>query len=709
MDLQGTPWPTIVAPALIVFGLVGLLPGAIPMQRPWARALLLAAIGVAMGRYLYWRATETLVVESPWATAWSLFCFGVEALTLWDGALLFMAFFKSTDRTEEADRGEAAARALPPGKAPKVDVLIPTYNEPLGVLEKTIIGALSMEWPNVSIYVCDDGRRPWLRDYCEAKGIGYITRPDNQGAKAGNVNHALKVTDGEFVAIFDADFVPQRRFLMRVMGFFDDPKVGIVQTPHAFYNHDPMQTNLGMRKSLPDDQRFFFESIMPSRDGWNAAFCCGSNSVTRRAALDMAGGALPEGSITEDLLLTLTLLRQGFITRYLCERLAYGLAPESVSAFFVQRQRWARGAIQILFLRVGPLGPGLSLTHRLLFLPTHWLTHSLTTLVALCVPVVYLLTSLAPMQNLSVESALYYMLPMLIAVTGGLVAFAPGKYHPLASMVLGAFQSFKLLPTIVSTLIKPHGHVFKVTPKGADAGAEYERTIFFACMALIVLTLGGLFINMIPEWRPVEDVEVVPLVALWCGINLVVLFLASLLCLQMPVRRQEERFDVAEPIILRRPETGALATLISVDMSLSGAGLQAPEDGEEPWTPGDRIQAYVSSVGWIPARVARSAPGLVGIEFEHEGLIERDLLIRKLFTGGQNTAADNTSTWRVTLGLLKRIWTADMRVRAAPPAVAPAETPTPPPEKLPARTLVLAPSDRAAVLADAIARLDRAA
>src|SRR4029453_7278340 len=158
------------------------------------------------GALPYWRATETLIVESPLATAWSLFCFGVEALTLWDGALLFMAFFKTTDRSDEADRGEAAARALPPGQAPKVDVLIPTYNEPLAVLEKTTIGALSMEWPNVAIYVCDDGRRPWLRDYCEAKGVGYITRPDNQGAKAGNVNHALKVTDGEFIAIFDADF-----------------------------------------------------------------------------------------------------------------------------------------------------------------------------------------------------------------------------------------------------------------------------------------------------------------------------------------------------------------------------------------------------------------------------------------------------------------------------------------------------------------------
>ena len=189
----------------------------------------------------------------------------------------------------------------------------------------------------------DDGRRAWLKSYCDEKGVGYLTRPNNSHAKAGNINHAVPLTDGDYIAIFDADFIPQRQFLMRTMGFFEDSKIGIVQVPHAFYNNDPLQTNLALQKSLPDDQRFFFEAIMPSRDAWDAAFCCGSNAVIRRKALNEVGAALPTGSITEDMLLTLAMLRKGYITRYLCESLAYGLAPESLSAFFVQRQRWARG------------------------------------------------------------------------------------------------------------------------------------------------------------------------------------------------------------------------------------------------------------------------------------------------------------------------------------------------------------------------------
>lgn len=703
--MEGAPWSLLLAPACLVLGLVCVAPGAMSLKRPWVRMAIVAVVWLSALRYLYWRATETLVTEgNGFGIAWSLLCFTVELLALWDGALLYLAFARTTDRRSEADAGEVRMRALTPAEAPPVDVFITSYNEPLGVLEKTIVGALSLDWPNLKIWVLDDGRRAWLRDYCQEKGVGYITRPDNKGAKAGNVNHALSVTDGEFVVIFDADFVPQREFLMRAMGLFADPSVGIVQAPHAFYNHDPMQTNLGMRKSLPDDQRFFFESIMPSRDGWNAAFCCGSNSVTRRSALRAVGDGLPEGSITEDMLLSLVMLRQGFVTRYLCERLAYGLAPESVSAFFVQRQRWARGAIQILFLKAGPLGPGLKLTQRLLFMPTHWLTQSLMSLMCLVSPIVFLLTGVAPMAHTSLEAVCFYLAPMLLATCGGLVAFAPGKYNPLAAQVLATFQSFKLLPTVIATFWRPHGHAFKVTPKGADATGEHEHGIFLACAVLIALTVAGLAINLSPEWRLIDDVALVPLVALWCGFNLVVLFLVSVLCLQAPVRRAEERFAMQEPVVVRNHRNGALVTLMSVDMSLSGVGLTQGAACESDIQVGDIVSAYISSVGWTPGRVARTS-GRLGLRFEHDGLVERDLLIRKLFTSGRNTATDGATTLNVTLGLLQRIWTANEIGKAA---VAP-NLPAAPEPRLPAVSLVVKPTERAATLEDALRRLQKAA
>ena len=208
---------------------------------------------------------------------------------------------------------------------------------------------------------------------------------------------------------------------------------------------------------------------MPSRDGWNAAFCCGSNSVTRRAALRSVGDALPTQSITEDMLFSHHVASQGYITRYLCERLAVGLAPEGLKAFFVQRRRWARGAMQILYLAAGPLGRDLTLMQRLLFLPTHWLSQSLMLLLVIVAPLVFLWTGVLPLVNVTTEAILYYQLPMVLAVAGGIWAFAPRQYFPFAAQVHGTFQSFKILPTVLMTMAKPFGHVFKVTPKGAGA------------------------------------------------------------------------------------------------------------------------------------------------------------------------------------------------------------------------------------------------
>jgi len=437
---QPAPKGTTVAP---MFGL----------NRALARAGIVAAVACVVGAYLHWRVSSTI----PWGAGWfrlgfALLCLGIELFGLFDAAILFAGLARRTDRSAEADAGEARLAARAPHAWPAVDLIIATYNEPIEVLEKTILGALALDWPNINVWVADDGRRAWLRDFCQAKGAGYITRPDNLHAKAGNINHALKVTDAPFVAVFDANFVPQRGFLKRTMGFFDDPAIGIVRVPHSFYNHDPLQQNLALREALPDDQRFFFEAIMPGRDGWDAAFCCGSNSITRRTAIDAIGGGLPAGSITEDMLLSLALLQKGFVTRYLNEPLAFGLAPESLDAFFVQRARWAQGAMQILFLKCGPLGPGHALRHRLFFLPTAWLSQALMMMLSVVSPLVFLFFDVPPLVGVTAQSAMFFLVPMVLAQVGGIVLLGGGRYFPIAAQVLGTFQSFRLLPVIIKTL-----------------------------------------------------------------------------------------------------------------------------------------------------------------------------------------------------------------------------------------------------------------
>lgn len=676
-------------PLLMVAGGLWLFGKLLP-----SRAGIIATVAIACGAYLEWRIVDTV----PWSGGfaqlwWPLICMAVETAAMFDAAILLMILARPTDRSAEADAGEARLRALWAQSAealPPVDVFIATYNEPREVLEKTIVGCLALDWPDARVWVLDDGRRAWVRDLCLAKGAGYINRPDNKGAKAGNINHAITQTTAPFIAVFDADFIPQRDFLLRTMGFFDEAKVGIVQIPHSFYNNDPMQTNLGLEEALPDDQRFFFEAIMPGRDGWDAAFCCGSNSVTRRTLFEDIGGGLPEGSITEDMLLTMASLRQGYVTRYLNEPLAFGLAPESAAAFFVQRQRWAQGAVQILYLKQGPLGPGLALKNRLLFLPTAWIFQGLACLYTMLGPLLFALFNLSPMVAVDLPSIVSHVLPMALALIGGITLLAPGKYYPLSAQILTIFQTFRILPVVLKTLVQPRGHAFKVTPKGSAAGqGQWESKVLAQAMGIMAASALALVVNLSPDHRIVSQDGLMPVVAFWLTVNIVMLFFVAMMCLEKPRRRKEERFPLAEKITLMPTAGGALVTCDAGDISLSGVGLRV-SDGHG-FSTGDRVRVIVPQVGAIPGFVRRTGQ-VLGIEFEFPSDLLRDRLTVALFTRRIPPKQARMSLWSGSAELLKRLWTADLRLSQGSAEPEPAE---PAAEKLAARTLVLVPDDSA--------------
>jgi cellulose synthase (UDP-forming) len=698
----------LLAPTIFVLGAIYFLGSTLPIRRSWARHSIFVVVWLVVAWYLHWRLFATVLpAEGTWyEVGWLWLCFAIELLAIADQFILYLTFLRTSDRSAEADRHEVRVRGLPPEQLPSVDVYIPTFDEPIEVLEKTITGALCLDYPNLSIWVLDDGRRPWLKAFCETKGVGYLNRPDNAHAKAGNINHALTRTSAEFVAIFDADFIPQRNFLTRTIGFFSDPEIGIVQTPHAFYNYDPMQANLALRKSLPDEQRFFFDVIMPSRDAWNAAFCCGSNSVTRRAALRVVGDALPTRSITEDMLLSMTLLRKGYVTRYLCERLAFGLAPETIDAFFTQRLRWARGAIQILYLADGPFGRNLTIMQRLLFLPTHWLSLGLRSLIAIVAPIVFLWTGISPVFDVTAADVLYYLVPMVLALAGGVWTYAEGRHFPLASQVQGTFLSFKILPTVLGTLVKPFGHPFKITPKGGSSQTStYAREIFWTAASLIALTVFGLIINTIPEWRIVETEHMLPVVAFWSAINVVVLFLVCMMSLQAPRRRGEERFELDEPIWISSL-SGVISSARTKDLSLSGVRLEGDPDHQTLVVhAGASVRVFLTEVGFVSGTVVRQMGQFLAVQFTLPPSVERDLLIRKMFTAGRDRTNVNVSAWWATTAMLKSIW--GMRTEMLEAAVEKtsevvAATPV---EKLPARSLVIPPQPRASHLSGLVSRM----
>ena len=139
-------------------------------------------------------------------------------------AILCMVFLsRSRDRTPDVERNKPWLEAL--AEKPLIDVLICTYNEEEAILERTIIGATGMDYPNYRVWVLDDGNRPWLQALCEELGCGYVARPDNRHAKAGNINYApgqiaQLPKPPQFISILDADFVPMPDFLSRAMTLF---------------------------------------------------------------------------------------------------------------------------------------------------------------------------------------------------------------------------------------------------------------------------------------------------------------------------------------------------------------------------------------------------------------------------------------------------------------------------------------------------------
>jgi len=260
------------------------------------------------------------------------------------------------------------------------------------------------------------------------------------------------------------------------------------------------------------------------------------------------------------------------------------------------------------------------------------------------------------MVNVTIEGFVHYLLPMVLAMVGGICLYAPKAYFPLAVQVLGTFQSFKILPSLLFTLVKPSGLKFKVTPKGKAArGAGYDRKVFWTAASLMGLTAAGLLVNVLPEWRIISESALIPVVAIWAAYNIVVLFLVCMLSLQGAGKRVEERFACDEPVWIVGPgNTGKMGRL--KDVSLSGAGLLTKPDEPISGQVGQRLKVFLAEVGFISSRIVRQEREFVGVRFAFEPGVERDLLIRKLFTSGLVATTVSATAWSATTAILKSVW-----------------------------------------------------
>ncbi|MFE4466348.1 glycosyltransferase family 2 protein [Oerskovia sp. NPDC056781] len=285
-------------------------------------------------------AVCVFATRSPWL--WWLYltvALTVVSITLW------LLTGTAKGRVTRASH-ERTITSWTPEAHPAVDVYLPVCGEDVEVLDNTFRHVARLDWPGVvEVWVLDDGADPHVADLAERHGFRYRVRPDRGHLKkAGNLRSAYAVTEGDVIAIFDADFCPRPDFLHHLVPYLDDPTVGIVQSPQDFDTDERMGW---LQRTAGATQEIFYRWVQPSRDRYGATVCCGTNALYRRSALDTIGG-FPEIDHSEDMYTGIGLLRTGFVTRFVPVRLARGLCPDELGPFLTQQYRWANGSVALV-------------------------------------------------------------------------------------------------------------------------------------------------------------------------------------------------------------------------------------------------------------------------------------------------------------------------------------------------------------------------
>ena len=614
---------------------------ALVLRRHAHRLAILAMIAlsvIASLRYMYWRLTNSLGFESLLDM---LFGYGLVLAELYALLVLLLGYLQTAWPLQRKPYPLPRDTAL----WPKVDVYIPTYNEPLEIIKLTAFAAQAIDWPKdkLNVYVLDDGRREEFRDFCADAGIGYIIRPDNFHAKAGNLNHALKLTHGDYIAIFDADHVPTRSFLQVGMGWFlRDPKLAMLQTPHFFFSPDPFEKNLDTFRAVPNEGELFYGLVQDGNDLWNATFFCGSCAIIKRGPLEEVGGIAVE-TVTEDAHTALKLNRLGYNTAYLALPQAAGLATESLSGHIGQRIRWARGMAQIFRTDNPLLGKGLKLGQRLCYLNAmlHFF-YGLPRLVFLTAPLAYLFFGAQIFQAEALLIMAYALPHILIAsVTNSTIQ---GRFrHSFWNEVYESVLAWYIMRPVLLAMVNPKLGKFNVTAKGGVIDQSYfdwkMARPYIVVLALNVLgVLAGL-------WKLGFDAEVSVATVLinltWTFYNIVISAASVAVAAEARQIRAEPRVYAELPATLTL-ENGKTIVCRTNDFSQRGVGIVLPEGVQVER--GERLLVSLfrdREEGVFPALVMFSRDGVLGLNFLELSLKQQRELTRMTFSRADTWAA----TW----------------------------------------------------------------
>jgi cellulose synthase (UDP-forming) len=622
------------------------------------RPLIIFLSCFASMRYFYWRVSSTINLDTRADTVVSFVLLLAEIYGL---VILFLGYFQTI---EVEERVPPAPRTFP-----TVDIFIPTYNESVDILRRTIVGAQTIDYPNKTVHVLDDGHRPAIRALAESLGGKYLSRPDNKHAKAGNLNYALRHTSGELIAIFDADHVPVRGFLNKTVGFFEDTRVALVQTAQHFYNPDPFERNLGLTGKISPEQHFFYHVIQPGNDFWNSAFFCGSCAVVRRSALENIGGFKMQ-TVTEDAHTSMHLHARGYVSIYFPMALAAGLATETYRAHVQQRMRWARGMAQILRTDCPLFKQGLAIEQRLNYFNAMFhFFFGLPRLVMMLAPLSFLLFGIHPIRA-DVPAVIAYILPHIGLSMIANSAISKTYRHSFCASVYEVSIAIYTAAVTMLALINPKLGKFNVTDKGTGLDvARFDYRTSWPTLTLLALSSVSLMIafplRLFVYGRhggEPADLDAILINSVWAFANFITLVAAACVAYERPQHRKAPRIRRSYPCTLILPE--GRINCRSEDLSESGIrvtadpGVKVPENVQISIRSDFGVQAVANAVvawsGTFKSGEVRMALRFVDIDTE-----THQRLIQLMFSGDESWSGQSypkDQVWRSFWYLITTFW-----------------------------------------------------
>ncbi|MFW5850868.1 MAG: glycosyltransferase family 2 protein [Bacteroidota bacterium] len=459
----------------------------------------------------FWHSTSAATVRMfDRFVLFFLFAFGVAAIinfgawwfqeehidTSWMFYLVSVVFWYGIIRMLFTWYTYVSVKRTPAPKPPKglsVAIFTTSYKgEPLEMVEKTLEACAHVSYPHTT-YLLDNTEDPAFKNAAEKHGAVWLELLNIPGAKAGKINKALRKTTEEFILILDPDHIPFPNFFDEVLGYFTDSEVGFVQVSQAYYN----QYRSFVAKGAAQQTYAFYGITQMGYYGNDSAVAIGANCTFRRAAFESIGGHV-EG-LAEDLQTSLQLHAAGWKSVYNPVVVNRGLVPEDFHTFCTQQLKWARGALEVLFVDLPAVFHKLNWKQKITYISVaSYYINGLTVFLFTLFPFLFLLTDTMPVNMTISEFFIHGSWLFVAAVLFNLYTqkwMCDSKrergFH-FNAMILKYAMWPVFLYSLVLSLINIKIPYVPTEKKGRNVQSPFVKPLFWYVLLFIFTTVGVL-------------------------------------------------------------------------------------------------------------------------------------------------------------------------------------------------------------------------